>query len=440
MNNQMKCNGESDELIITFFLYRIWESDNYASWDNVSIDDERLWNVMLKNPADFSEFIQYLVNDTSINVSIVDLGKILKVLHLSTFGINISLVGSNHQLTFNRGNSNIKYLSTDYQFNNNEFYIEFYDDNDNMIIGDYIYLAQNSISDEYTYVISNSGWNRILDIQTLGYYVKITAYSNRFYTENGVTISARTGPYITYERFIKPTNYNITLTNSRYYEKTETIPAGGSFVFNVTDNLGGYRLFQTFGYLDSIIYLYDSLGNPLATNDNFGFSNNGLIYYNISANTTYIINVINNSQVNGLIKLTIIPCTGDLVNNSSTIESVSDIYYHNSNNTYSTYVPQNESIVIRWKPAITGYYCLVLMSNFDSYLYVIDPDSPNLLIEDEDFNDNFVYDEDHDLYDEDSALYGHYYSDQTYLIVISKYNLQDVGSNISIRFDFFFAG
>ena len=80
------------------------------------------------------------------------------------------------------------------------------------------------------------------------------------------------------------------------------------------------------------------------------------------------------------------------------------------------------------------------MSNFDSYLYVINPESPDVLIGDVDYNDDFVYDEDNNLYDEDSTLYGHYEANKTYLIVIGKKYIDEPGANISIRFDFLFEG
>lgn len=438
-------NGESDELIIMSFLYRIWETRNTASWDEISLTDDIIWNVMLKNPTNLSEFINYLMSDTSINISSYKLGKILTAFHLAPYLIYLSFDGDNHLLSFERGNFNVSYpltgTSVGYQFNNNELYIEFYDDNDNLITNQYFDLGQTETSNNFTYVLSNSSWNRILDIQTLGYYVKITAYAKRTCTVLGETVTHKTGPYIAYERFIKPTNYSITLNDSRYYEKAVTIPAGGSFVFNVTDNIGGYKLFQTFGNMNAEMELYNSSGVLLASSKNDGFSNNPLIHYNISANTTYIINVkLKDETATGLVKLSIIPCRGDLNSNSTTIENESDIYCHNSNSNYNTYVPQYDSTVIRWKPAKTGYYALVLMSNFDSYLYVINPESPDVLIGDVDYNDDFVYDEDNALYDEDSTLYGHYDSDKTYLIVIGKKYIYEPGANISVRFDFFFEG
>lgn len=435
-SGQQKTQGESCELVIISILYRLWESDNLETWDNTSIDDEDLWNLMLNNPVDFSEFIYYLSNDSSINISSWDLGELLSAFHIAPYSIDISLVGSSYQLTFKRGNVNVTYDDCTYQFNNNEFLINFYDDNDNLILTKYFDIGETIISNDFTYVFESYNWDRILDIQTLGYYVKITANAKRTYTFLNNSVHADTGPYIAYERFLKPTNFNLTLDNSRYYEKTFTIPAGGSFVFNVTDTSGGYRLFQTFGNQDVDMQLFDSLGTLLVSSTSGGFSNNSLIYYYISPNTNYVLNVnLSNPQASALVKLSIIPCTGDLANSSTTINSVVDIYYHNSNNTYSTYVPQYESVVIRWTPVVSGYYCLQLTSNFDSYLYVINPESANLLIADVDYNDDYVYDEDHDLYDEDSQLCGQYDANKTYLIVIGKYDPVVAGSNISISFD-----
>lgn len=425
------CNGESDELIVMSFLYRLW--------NDLLIDDVDLWNVMRKNPVNFSEFIHHLLLET--NISTYDLGNLLSSFGIAPYSIDLIQNGTNHLLSFNKGNENITFGETKYQFNNNEFLIEFYDDNDNFIISKHYDLGQNinqnTESDEFSCTIESFNWDRILDIPTLGYYVKITAYAKRTYTITDQTISCVTGPYVAYKRFLKPTNYNIELNNSRYYEKTVTIPTGSSFVFNISDTIGGYRLFQTFGNLNVEMQLYNLSGILLASSINDGFSNNPLIYYNINGNTTYVLNInLCDPNDTGLVKLSIIPCTGDLDSNSTIIETESDIYYHNSNSVYSTYVPQYESTVIRWKPLTTGYYRIGLGSGIDSYLYVINPESPNILIGDVDYNDDFYYDEDNDLYYEDSTLYGYYESNKTYLIVISKFDPSVAGTNISIGFTY----
>ncbi len=62
-----------------------------------------------------------------------------------------------------------------------------------------------------------------------------------------------------------------------------------------------------------------------------------------------------------------------------------------------------------------------------------------LLISDTDYNNDYVYDEDNNLSEDNATLEGWYYSNKTYLIVLSKYNITDIGSNISIYFYYYFS-
>lgn len=60
----------------------------------------------------------------------------------------------------------------------------------------------------------------------------------------------------------------------------------------------------------------------------------------------------------------------------------------------------------------------------------------NYLVEDEDYNDDYCIDEDQGLYTSDAKLYGYYYSNKTYMIVINQSNPSSNGGNINLIIDF----
>ena len=57
-------------------------------------------------------------------------------------------------------------------------------------------------------------------------------------------------------------------------------------------------------------------------------------------------------------------------------------------------------------------------------------------IEDEDYNDDYGIDDDQGLYTPDAKLYGYYYSNKTYMIVINQSYPSGTGGNINLIIDF----
>ena len=90
-------------------------------------------------------------------------------------------------------------------------------------------------------------------------------------------------------------------------------------------------------------------------------------------------------------------------------------------------------MVITWTPPESGNYSITLTSEFDNYLYVIDPRSAELNVRNVHEND--------DSGSTNAKLEGYYEKDMTYFVVYSQYNPSrdfanlDSGDDITVKFN-----
>ena len=153
-------------------------------------------------------------------------------------------------------------------------------------------------------------------------------------------------------------------------------------------------------------------------NDDSGYSINGLICYQVSANTNYKIRVYYySSSVNGYTKLSITPANGALKSGTTSLSSYTNIYAltRSSNVSWTSEFEQNYTKMITYNPKISGNYIFDLTSTYDNYLYVIDPRNNELLIQNVDYND----DGGSGL---NAKLTKHLVEGVDYLVICSKYN------------------
>lgn len=109
---------------------------------------------------------------------------------------------------------------------------------------------------------------------------------------------------------------------------------------------------------------------------------NSLVSYYCTANTKYQIRVkFWSSYVYGNTKLTIIPAYGALNSDSNNLETYEDIYAITTYTafTWITYAQKNYTRVITYTPPSRGSYTFTIDSDFDTYIYVIDPRSSELV-------------------------------------------------------------
>ena len=433
--------GESDELIIARLLYKLWDNSQ-ETWDTVSIPFATIWYFMCDNkPKNLSYFINDLYYDSSFATYYNGISSILEYYGISPNNLQIDQTNNYYvkpTFTWNSGNKDVEHNNLKFRFSNNEFVLEFYTPNGNLLFETgsiYSNIINNNIINTYT--LTENQWNQIRVSNISSYRVRVKGYAN---------YAIETGPYYSsYYSFNIPTcNDNIivnaNISNSRYYENSFIITAGTNRQFNITFDHSGNKLIQTFGGQDTKMYLYDSNNNLVVPmDDDSGYSSNSLVFAYLNSNTTYkLIVSLFNQTLTASTKLTIISYGGDYQNNSSITEyeEIHEISFTSSIYTYQTYVNQYEATVVIWRPNVTGCYTVELSSSFDNYLYVIDPTSSNYLVEDVDYNEDYCIDDDQGLYTSDAKLYGYYYNFITYMIVINQSYPSGNGGNINLIIDF----
>ena len=171
-------------------------------------------------------------------------------------------------------------------------------------------------------------------------------------------------------------------SNRRYVERGVYIGAGEYVDYKVTFGTDGTKLIQTFGNLDTKLELYSNDGTLLSSDDDDGYGVNALIRYYVYANTEYTVRIkFYNSSVSGDTKLTITPAFRAINETSTNIDSYEDIYAVIGVTSYAwaTFAQKNYTRVITFAPASSGNYTFTIESDYDTYMYVIDPRSNNIL-------------------------------------------------------------
>ena len=93
------------------------------------------------------------------------------------------------------------------------------------------------------------------------------------------------------------------------------------------------------------------------------------------------------------------------------------------NYTFNSYVSQYNSMVVTFTPPVSGNYTISLESEFDNYLYVINPTSYNALVLNVDYNDDSNN-------TTNASLTKYFDTNITYLIVFCQYNPTHMFSNL----------
>lgn len=215
--------------------------------------------------------------------------------------------------------------------------------------------------------------------------------------------------------------------SQRYYEDKVTIGKGEYKDYYITFKSSGTKVFQTFGSKDAYLYLYDSNGNLITSNDDGGYSLNALIRYYCSANVQYKVRVkFFSSAQSGEIKLAITPSYGALKSDSSALNTYEDIYNTSSSNfTFNTFSTKGYVRLFTYTPAEKAYYTVETEGDIDTYIYLIDPRSTYLLSS-SDYND----DSGEVL---NASLNKELAANIPYLIVYTRYSLTGADSSFSLR-------
>ena len=137
------------------------------------------------------------------------------------------------------------------------------------------------------------------------------------------------------------------------------------------------------------MYLYDSEYNLITTDDDDGYNTNSLISAHFTANTPYILRVeFFSFNSIGDIKVGITPARGAIKAGISAITKYEDIYNIKSTAfNWGSWLDKGYTKVITFTPPSDGKYSFNIVSNYDTYLYVIDPRS-NQPITSNNYNDD----------------------------------------------------
>lgn len=417
-------NGESDEIIVMDFLYRVWDSANTISQDRITISDAELWQLMVENnPASLSDFVSDLYH-SDISFSRSDLGILLEAFELSASGLSLKLNSDNYrnvpEFKWNRNGTEVIYNGVNFGFGNTGFRLNFYDANMNLIFC-------TAIIGDTNYKLSQGQWNQILLASGTGYYVIIESYAVHAY---------ETGPYYsrTYQ-FSKPSKAteSIALKHLKYYEKKYIIAPGTEWVFNLSFDSGGTKLIQTFGTSDTKLSLYDTDGiTLLCSDDDSGYKRNAFMAIDLEENHDYILKLkLYNQRISGEARLSIAPF-GGFYNPDSESHTFDDLFYletkaSTSQYTFKGYLSEKNSMMVTWKPEQTGSYKIYLESGFQNCLYIIDPSSTKEYI----YNNGYSY-------GTSATIEGTYSSESIYFIIAAQYDfsqsLEEYGKSLDLVF------
>lgn len=420
--------GDGCELSIMAVLWDLYDNVNETG-DMICLGHQDFWDVTAVDGVyTFSDFINYFyeiypeyVYSLGPNLTKYKMASTAPVL---TNEANVSQTVSPTFSWTAQGGSE--------QFPNNSFKIVVFDTELNETI-------RTGETTSTTYQLTQSEWNSVLYSYGCAYYVAVVAYQ---------TGSPLTGGYISaFLRYEKPTPPTLTesftmLKTNRYIEKIANLQPNQEINYNVTLQSGS-KLIQTFGNCDAVIEIYDTSGF-LVFNvedlDDAGSGNNSLAnLYVANDNTQYRINVsFYDDEAFGEIKLTIVPAFLFYEEDSSAIIEYEDILEIHSYHYFTLYAycSDGHMSVLRFSPPASGNYSITLSSEFDNYLYVIDPRSTATLIEDVNYND--------DLDDDNRNAYltGYFEEGVEYFIVFGQYNPNasfsdyDTGDDITVIFSY----
>ncbi len=409
--------GDADEIAITSILYKLY-SPTKDEYDSFSISDKELWTITVASkPHYFSQFVQALYN---YGYNPHELGKLLSKYVIAISDITISNNSLDDYPIFNWST----YMGSEYLFYNN-FDLAFVDSN-----GNEIFKKSNIIStgNKCQYALTKDEWVKIISSNGNTYYVYVIARQTNNYTSGNY--------YSEYFEFEKPkkTSETIFLDNIRYYEKSFIIAPDSAWYFTINFAQSGYKMIQTFSTADTRMWLYDSDRITIIdSDDDDGYDFNALIYKKLDANKDYVLKVdLYSRNSSNEVKLAIAPISGVQSSDAHNMEKYERIMnintYHNFG--WGSYLVLDHAKAVTWTPPVSGNYRISLTSEFDNYLYVIDPRKTSSLVLDVDYNDDYT--------GFNAQLSGYYEDDVTYFIIYSQYNPSrsftdlDTGDDISL--------
>ena len=409
--------GEGCELSVIGVLYDWFDDHSDTAYsDTVAWGHEIFWTKSKNSQAKtFSQFVSYVYSNASINGRIA-LGSALQYYGMAATNINPQISETDATISW-KVNGGSNYCP------NNEFEIVFYDSNMDEIYRTNRITTTKSSSAIISYTLSNEEREFILCNSGANICISIVAYQ---------TVAPSIGGYSSSTVSVLNPIFNKSesgsfLESTRYIEKSIFLTTGGCYNYSITFEQEGSKIIQTFGDIDTIIEIYSLDGALLkgqADTDNNGYESNAFINYYVNANTTYIIKVkLAETASVGSTKLAIISADSVAGGDYTAIGAYDQIFNISYENyTWFTFGIQYNSKVVIFTPPTTGIYTISLESEFDNYLYVIDPRDSNFLEEGVGFVD--------DVMNTNASITRNFQEGITYLIIYCPYNPADGFSDL----------
>lgn len=381
-----KNSCEAQEKAVTMLLWDLFDneetvSDSTESFDNIALGYQLWWYVTARSGT----------------YTLTDFVNVVENLY-STYREGVAEIMSNYQISpgyFYVRNSSSVSASTPPKLSwrvngsinnpNDRFQVVFYNNYGQLIHACSPITVTAAYNTSYTYDVSASDWNKVLKNYGGEFTIKVAVRG--YHTEEPMS-----GPYTSkFDLITLTVNKSLSVSaNNRYTESVVKLDKGGYCDYTVTFATAGYKLIQTFGTRATTVELYSASGSLLKSDDSSGYNSNSLIKYYCSAGTTYVIRVKYwGAATYGETKLAITPANGVLksgVSDINTYESILEV----SAQTYSlaSNAQKDYTKLLVYRPSSAGSYTFTIESDFDTYIYVIDPRSTELVASGTNYDDD----------------------------------------------------
>ena len=172
-------------------------------------------------------------------------------------------------------------------------------------------------------------------------------------------------------------NWDIdSVVEKRYYEDVAILVGQNFKDYYVTFQDAGVKLIQTFGPLDTYMFIFNGSGQLLVIDDDSGYGDNAAYWLTANADETYRIRIrCAYSSDRGATRLAITPAErvrGSGVDNCTKYEDIFAIT-NSTNMTFTSYAQRLVTAAITFTPPTAGVYKVEVESVFEPYFYIIDP-------------------------------------------------------------------
>ena len=362
--------GDACEGTVMQILYDIYDDSGTAeSHDKISISALTWLELSIESQATtLYDFLNYLKSNHLNYIS--DIGSLLAyggIAPKDLASINVLTVENAPGFSFTYNNPSIYYNSMLYS-------LIFYDESKQPVYQTAWYQSR-------TILLTSSEWIKIRQ-----------AYGTFFY----VTVRCRTNSTSDYEstwiKFEKPHTADsvdtITIFNSfRYKEEYFELYQGQSIEYTVIIEESKYYAIQTFGGLDTRIYIYNSTGGQLYYNDDGGYKLNAYICKYLPAATYKIKINLFQQKIYGKIKLSFTPVKEEISFLEPGEEKAAMDAFLNIEPYYSH--------VLQFIPNLKRTYKVYTYNTspnsvpyVDTYVYLIDPRTADPCLSDDDSGGN----------------------------------------------------